>query len=164
MDASKVIIREIRPQELNCLEDFLYEALYQPDKTNPAPRETIKAPTISVYIDHFGTQKDDYCLVAELAGKLIGAVWVRILAGEIKGYGNMDDRTPEFAISLFENYRNLGIGTRLMNAMIDYLRKNQYTQTSLSVNKANYALKLYKNVGFEIVQENEHDYLMLLKL
>ena len=32
MDASKVIIREIQPKGLCCLEDFLYEALYQPTK------------------------------------------------------------------------------------------------------------------------------------
>jgi len=163
MNVDKVTIREILPQELIHLKNFLYEAIYQPDKTNPVPREVIKIPKVSVYIDNFGKQKDDYCLVAESEGKLIGAVWVRILAGEIKGYGNIDDQTPEFAISLFEEYRNLGIGTRLMNAMIDYLRKNNYAQTSLSVNKENYAVRMYKNIGFEIIEENDEDYLMVLK-
>ena len=164
MKTNEIIIREILPQEIKSLEDFLYEALYQPNKANPIPREVIKNPKISVYIDNFGEQEDDYCLVADLGGKLVGAVWVRILAGEIKGYGNIDEKTPEFAISILENYRNLGIGTQLMKTMIDYLRKNNYEQTSLSVNKENYAVKLYKNVGFEIIKENKDDYLMLLKL
>ena len=51
-----------------------------------------------------------------------------------------------------------------MNKMIEYLREQGYKQTSLSVDKNNYAVKMYKNLGFEVIQENEHDYLMLLKL
>jgi ribosomal protein S18 acetylase RimI-like enzyme len=94
----------------------------------------------------------------------VGAVWVRILSGEIKGYGNIDDKTPEFAISLFKEYRNQGIGSLLMKNMISYLEKNGYKQTSLSVQKENYAFKMYQNFGFRIINENEEDYLMLLKL
>jgi len=109
-------------------------------------------------------KKDDYCLVAECKGKIIGAVWVRILSGDKKGYGYVDDETPEFAISLFKEYRNLGIGTLLMQQMIEHLKKQEYTQTSLSVQKENYAVKMYQKLGFEIISENKEDYLMVLKL
>ncbi|EPY2281678.1 GNAT family N-acetyltransferase [Clostridium sporogenes] len=95
---------------------------------------------------------------------MIGAVWVRILAGKIKGYGNIDNRTPEFAISLLKEYRSQGIGTALMKKMIKYLKEKGYSQTSLGVDKDNYAVKMYKNVGFKIIEEREHDYLMILKL
>ena len=97
-------------------------------------------------------------------GKIIGAVWVRILSGEIKGFGNIDDKTPEFAISLFEEYRGKGIGTNLMQKMIEYLKSNEYKQTSLSVQKENYAVNMYRKLGFEIVEENDEDYIMLLNL
>ncbi len=160
----KVTIREIKPSELGKLEDMLYEAIYQPDETNLIPREILKLPEICVYIDNFGKKKDDYCLVADLNGKIVGAVWTRILSGDIKGYGNIDDETPEFAISLYKEYRNHGIGTKLMTAMIKHLRDSGYKQTSLNVKKDNYAVKLYKNMGFEIVGEDSEDYLMLLKL
>ena len=164
MNTNKITIRKLQPQELPRLEDFLYEAIYQPDKDNHLPREVIKAPQISVYIDNFGKLKDDYCLVADFEGKLIGAVWVRILAGEIKGYGNIDDKTPEFAISVFKEYRNQGIGTLLMLKMIEYLKNTGYAQCSLSVQKANYAAKMYQKLGFEIVKERDEEYLMALKL
>ena len=97
-------------------------------------------------------------------GKIIGAVWVRILSGEIKGFGNIDNETPEFAISLFEEYRGKGIGTNLMRKMIEYLKSNEYKQTSLSVQKENYAANMYRKLGFEIVEENDEDYIMLLNL
>ncbi|MFT5512893.1 MAG: ribosomal protein S18 acetylase RimI-like enzyme [Bacteroidia bacterium] len=67
---------------------------------------------------------------------------VRILADEIKGFGNVDEKTPEFAISLYKEYRHRGIGTLLTEKMISYLREAGYSQTSLSVQKKNYALNL----------------------
>lgn len=161
---NNVIIREIRQDEIPKLEDMLYEAIYQPDESNLIPRSILQIPEINIYIKDFGTLKDDYGLVADLDGEIIGAVWIRILSGKIKGYGNIDGKTPEFAISLFKEYRNRGIGTLLMTHMIDYLRKKGYKQASLNVKKENYAVKLYQKVGFEIIDENEEDFLMILKL
>ena len=117
------------------LDDLLYEAVYVPDGMEPFPRDIIKIPEINAYINGFGSQKDDHCLVAELNETIIGAVWVRILSGKIKGYGYVDDETPEFAISLFKEYRNLGIGTLLMQKMIEHLDEYGNAQTSLSVKK-----------------------------
>lgn len=160
----EIIIREIQKNEIDKLEDMLYEAVYQADENNLIPRDVIKIPQVYAYIDDFGKSKDDYCFVADLNGRIIGAVWVRIIAGKIKGYGNVDDKTPEFAIPLFKEYRNKGIGTKMMGGMINYLQKSGYEQTSLSVKKENYAVELYKKFGFEIIEENNEDYLMLLKL
>ena len=160
----KVNIREIRTEELGVLDDMLYESIFQPEGCVPVPRHITQIPEINVYIDGFGSRKDDYCLVAEADGRIVGAVWVRILADEIKGYGNIDDRTPEFAVSLLKEYRKRGIGTQLMQQMIEYLKEKGYAQTSLSVQKKNYAARMYQKLGFEIVRENEEDYLMVMKL
>ena len=124
--SNNITIREIKKSELGILEDVLYEAIYQPDKNNLIPRSVLNIPEVNAYIGNFGKKNDDYCLVADFAEKIIGAVWVRIISGDIKGYGYVDDHTPEFAISLFEEYRNQGVGSRLMTAMIDYLRKSGY--------------------------------------
>ena len=48
--------------------------------------------------------------------------------------------------------------------MLLLLKENGYTQASLAVQKINYAVKMYKNVGFEIVNENEDEYIMVCKL
>jgi ribosomal protein S18 acetylase RimI-like enzyme len=161
---SKITIREIRKNEIGKLEDMLYEAIYQTDELNPIPRSVLNIPEVNAYIKDFGKLKHDYCLVADLNGKIIGAVWVRVISGAVRGYGYIDDETPEFALSLFNEYRDKGIGTELMKRMIEYLREKGYKQTSLSVQKENHAVKLYKNLGFEIIAEDDEDYLMLLKL
>lgn len=91
-------------------------------------------------------------------------MWVRIIAGDIKGYGNVDDETPEFSVSLFKEYRNRGIGTALMNKMINQLRERGYSQASLSVQKANRAAKLYKKPRFEVIGDENDEYLMIVNL
>ena len=79
-------------------------------------------------------------------------------------YGHIDDETPSFAISLYKEYRNKGIGTALMKEMLIRLKKEGYKQASLAVQKKNYAVKMYEKVGFEIYDENDEEYIMLCKL
>lgn len=153
-------IRSIHKEELSLLEDFLYEAIFQRDENNLLPRTVIWEPELKVYIDGFG-RPDDHCLVAEIDGKVVGAVWTRILSGDIKGFGAVDKHTPEFAISMYKEYRGMGIGTELMRAMLRLLKNCGYKKTSLAVQKDNYAVKMYEAVGFEIIEELEQEYLMI---
>ncbi|MDR0943741.1 MAG: GNAT family N-acetyltransferase [Ruminococcus sp.] len=151
-------IRSIHFDEISVLEDFLYEAIYQPDRNNLVPKSIIEKPELQVYIKDFG-KPDDNCLVAVCDEKTAGAVWTRL----IKGYGFIDEETPEFAIALYSEYRGRGIGTNLMREMLELLRSKGYKQTSLSVHKNNYALKMYKAVGFEVARENDHECFMIYK-
>ena len=79
-------------------------------------------------------------------------------------YGHVDDETPSFAISLLPEYRRQGIGTRMMHGMLALLKEQGYRQASLAVQKANYAVRMYKNVGFEITNENDEEYIMVCRL
>lgn len=157
------IIREIKETEIHLLKDFLYEAIFQRDESNLLPRDVINEPELKVFINDFG-KRDDFCLVAEAEGEVIGAVWTRILSGEVKGFGNLDEYTPEFAISLYKEYRNKGIGTELMKKMLNLLKEQGYKRTSLAVQKDNYAVRMYQNVGFEIIEELKEEYLMVCDL
>jgi len=109
-----------------------------------------------MYTDHFG-QEDDTALVAEIDGKIVGAVWTRI----IHDYDHIDDDTPSLSISLYKQYRGLGIGTELMKHMLVLLKEAGYKKVSLSVQKENYAVNMYRNLGFDIVVDNEQDYIMV---
>ena len=159
----EITIREIEPNEISLLKEILYKSIYRPDTITFIPKSILEKPEMNAYIKDFGCNKDDFCLVADLRDKIIGAVWVRTFSGNIKGYGYFDDNTPVFVIALYKEYRNQGIGTQLMANMIKHLHCNGYKQASLNVKKANYAVKLYKKMGFEIIGESEFDYLMLLK-
>ena len=153
-------IRFISEEEVGVLEDFLYEAIYVPEGESAPPRSIINQPDLQVYISDFGKEKDDIGMVAEADGQIIGAVWVRIM----NDYGHIDNNTPSFAISVYKDYRGLGTGTDLMKEMLRVLKARGYKQASLSVQKANYAVRMYQKVGFQIVDENEEEYIMLCQL
>ena len=154
------IIRDIKETEYPLLEEFLYESIFVPEGVEPPPRSIVNAPELQVYIENFGTQTHDKALAAEMDNKVIGAVWTRIM----DDYGHIDDETPSFAISLYREYRGLGIGTEMMRAMLAILKNCGYKQASLAVQKANYAVKMYRKVGFEIVGENGQEYIMIARI
>jgi len=153
-------IRKMKETEYSLLNDFLYEAIFIPDGMEAPPKNIIAAPELRVYVDHFGMSKDDHALAAETDGKIVGAIWARIM----NDYGHIDDTTPSLAISLYKEYRGRGIGTHLMKEMLSLLRKQGYKQVSLSVQKANYAAKMYRKIGFEIIRETEEEFIMLYSL
>ncbi len=150
-------IRKISEEEVSLLQDFLYEAVFVPEGMSAPPKSIINQPELQVYITDFGKKKDDISLVAEVDKKVVGAVWVRIM----NDYGHIDNDTPSFAVSLYKDYRGFGIGTDLMKEMLRILKDRGYKQASLSVQKANYAVRMYQKTGFEIIDENEEEYIML---
>ena len=104
------IIRSLQKEEVILLKDFLYEAIFLPEGAKPPAREIVERPELRVYTDGFGSQKGDNCLVAEIGGRVVGAVWTRIM----EDYGHIDNDIPSFAISLYQEYRGQGIGTELI--------------------------------------------------
>ena len=156
----KYIIREINQTEYSILDDFLYEAIFIPDGSQPPERSIINLPELQVYVADFGKEKDDICFLAEVKGKVVGAVWVRVM----NDYGHIEDGVPSFAISLYKEYRGYGIGTALMRRMLCELKQRGYEKASLSVQKANYAVQMYLKVGFEILNEHEEEYIMVCNL
>ena len=142
------------------LNDFLYEAIYIPDGVAPPPRSIILNDDLQVYVRDFGMQPDDRCLVAEVEGRVAGAVWTRIM----KDYGHVADDIPSLAISLYKEYRNQGIGSDLLGQMLQLLRQDGYHKVSLSVQKENYAAGMYLKAGFEIWKETLEEYIMVCNL
>lgn len=88
-------------------------AIFIPEGMEKPQKSIIEQPEFQVYIADFG-KADDWCLVAEAKEKIVGTVWVRIM----NDYGHIDDKMPSLAISLYEEYRHLGLGTALMRAML----------------------------------------------
>mgnify|MGYP000721031790 CR=1 FL=1 len=153
-------IRTISEGEESLLQDFLYQAVFVPEGVPAPPKSIISQPELQIYITGFGTKKDDIGLVAEVNKKAVGAVWVRIM----NDYGHIDDKTPSLAISLYKKYRGQGIGSSLIKEMLSLLQVHGYKHVSLSVQKANYAAKLYQKIGFRIIKEIGDEWIMTYNL
>ena len=159
-DPMQYTIREIRTSEYGLLRDFLYEAIFIPEGCEAPDRSILDLPELQVYIKDFGSRPSDKCLIAESDGRPLGAVWCRIM----DDYGHIDDETPSLAISLYKEYRGLGIGTALMHRMMDLLRESGFTRVSLSVQKANPAVNLYRKLGFKTISSTTEELIMLAEL
>jgi GNAT superfamily N-acetyltransferase len=158
-------VRVMRESDYVCLPEFLYQAIFIPEGVEPPPRSVINAPEIFIYIKDFGTNPGDLGVVAEQNGQVICAAWTRI----ISAYGHVNSETPELAISILPEFRGYGIGTKLMKRLFAVLREHGYSQTSLSVQKDNPAVRFYQRLGYEVVGDKldhagHEDFLMLKDL
>ena len=150
-------IRELSTDERDVLETFLYQAIFIPEGITPPPFEIIKQPELQVYIKGFKEQDGDICLVTECDSKIVGAVWVRIM----NDYGHVSDDIPSLAISLLPEYRGKGIGTALMKSMQEMISRQGYKGISLSVQKQNYAAKMYRKLGFKTIEDKDEELIMV---
>ncbi len=155
-----MIIRAIKENEIVQMEGFLYDALFVAEGELPFAYDIIYKPELQVYIKSFGSRPSDICLVADINGQLVGAVWGRIM----NDYGHVDDLTPSLCISIKEGYRGKGIGTKLMSEIENRYRMLGYSQLSLSCQKANRAVGLYKRLGYRVIEDKGDEYIMVLRL
>ena len=97
----------------------------------------------------------------------VGAVWSRLLIGEHKTYGYVDDYTPELAAAVSPEYIGQGIGTTLLNAYLERTGK-LFRAVTLNVRADNPAFRLYERAGFSVIGEivnrvGTRSYTMLIK-
>ena len=149
-------IRDMNPAEFPLLEEFLYEAVFQTTESIPLPRDIVRRPELLIYIEEFGQRRGDVCLCAEADGQVVGAAWARLM----QGFGYLDDETPELAMAVLKPYRGQGIGTALLCTLMERMGKTGFRALSLSVQKSNPALRLYRRAGFCVVRENDEELVM----
>ena len=157
---SNFVIRKLDISEASLLKEFTYMAIYVPHGVKMPPKSIVEQPALKIYYQDFGTEKGDICLVAESDNKIVGAVWTRI----VNDFAHIDDNTPSLAIAVAKESRGKGIGTRLLNDMLTVLKVEGFLSVSLSVQKENYAVKMYEKAGFDVVQNNGEELVMLKKL
>lgn len=149
-------IRSIKKKEIPFLEDMLYQAIFIPEGAPQLDKNVIFIPELYPYIKDFG-KKTDIGLVAEVEGKLVGAIWTRVF----KGYGFFDETTPELSMAISPNFRNKGIGSKLLIAILSKLKNLGYHQVSLSVDNRNFAYQLYQKMGFKDIEIHGYSVLMV---
>ena len=153
----QLLIRPLSPAEYPLLHNFLYEAIFVPPGMRPPSRQVLEQPELKIYTENFGTRKGDQALAAGQRGNIVGVCWCR----EMQDFGHWQEGIPSLAIAVYKPYRARGIGTALLKAMQQKARAGGYAGLSLSVQKINPAVRLYKRVGFQIVSEKNEDYIML---
>lgn len=143
-------IRPLIPSDQLFLWEMLYQSLFVPERGTAFDRSILDQPEITIYVKDWGRPNDTGFVALDENAKPIGAVWLRSLAGNEKGFGYVDDSTPEMGMAVLREYRGMGVGTFLLSHFLRSMDR-EFDQISLSVSEENPAYRLYKRMGFEVV-------------
>lgn len=112
-----------------------------------SPAELIEATGHGYLIAGWG-RFGDVAVVAEVDGRAVGAAWYRGWSEALHSYGYIDDATPEIGLGVEPGYRRQGIATALMTRLIALALERGVPSVSLSVERDNPAVDLYRTLGF----------------
>ncbi|MEJ7638954.1 MAG: GNAT family N-acetyltransferase [Singulisphaera sp.] len=120
------IIRPLISEDEPFLWEMLYQALHVPEGQSAPPREVVRLPELARYVQGWGREGDCGFLASDaITGRPLGAAWLRLPVGENKGYGYIDNDTPELSIAVLPEYRGQSIGTQLLIHLLRRFVGNQ---------------------------------------
>lgn len=97
------------------------------------------------YVAGMEHSRDNVMLVAKESGKIVGTAALSRLPRRMAHRG-------DFCISVAKEYWGKGIGSRLLEAILDFARVNSFEVLDLQVRSDNArAIRLYEKYGFEKV-------------
>lgn len=146
-----VRLRPARADDREFLTDIL-EAAFNWLPGRVLSRERIVGdPEISHYVGEWPRPGDFGAVAEDPRGNPVGACWVRFFDATEPGYGYVADDVPEMTIGVVDGWRGLGIGRRLIRAVLAAARERRIDRVSLSVEDGNRAKALYDSEGFVFV-------------
>jgi ribosomal protein S18 acetylase RimI-like enzyme len=149
------LIRPLTQEDEPILWQMLYEAAQMREEGQLTIQDAKNHPDLAKYVKNWGCVNDIGFVATLLStNQPIGAAWLRLMTGENKGYGYIDDQTPELVIGILSAYRNQGMGTQLLTHLLT-AAKGLYPAISLTVRESNPALHLYKRFGWKIIEGSE---------
>jgi len=155
-------LRPARADDLPFLEDMLLASMDWRDDGAMTRERMLATPEIAHYVAGW-PRGGDVGVVAEVHGDLVGAAWARLFADDDRGYGFVAADVPELGMALVPTARGLGLGRRMLVALVDAVRASGAPAVSLSVEDGNdRARALYASLGFVPVgREGGSDVLLL---
>ena len=154
-----MVVRRGGPQDVRFLRDMLHHAYYWKERNpdaGPGP--------VALYVKAWG-RRGDTAVIAIDNGFPVGAAWYRLFSARQPGYGFVDERTPELAIAVVPSARGRGVGSALLDALLERARAEGHEAISLAVDRDNAgAIALYERHGFERTAESEDTHTMVARL
>lgn len=160
-----VLLREAQQSDIPFLQRMHYEAVFwRAGPGRPSFEEALAHPELSNAVADWGERDGDTAVIATVDSSPVGAACYRYWTKSNFINGYLDDRTPVLVIGVHDDYRRQGIGTLMIEWLIDRASRQAIQQLSLNVAKDNHALNLYRQQGFLEHTDNGNALLMVRKL
>lgn len=142
-----VHVRPSAGADARFLEQMLaFAADWQPGVQVRPVDELLREPSLAHYVSGW-PRVGDFGVVA-VAERPVGGAWWRYFTRDDPGFGFVDEQTPEVSIGVVPAERGHGIGTLLLDALIEEARHRSVRVLCLSVEVENPAARLYERLGF----------------
>ncbi len=126
------------------------------------PLDVLADPALAPYVAGW-PRPGDLGVVAEDAGRPVGAAWARLFPPDAPAYGFVRADVPELAIATVPDRRGTGLGGALLRELVAVAAAAGVPGLSLSVHRDNPALRLYERHGFVRVGRLGESHTMLLE-
>lgn len=148
-------IRRAGPDDAPFLAQMVVEAVNWLPGRDWSRERILSDPSLAHYVSGW-MRPDDLGLVAvDAAGQPVGAAWLRYLTAADPGFGYVADDVPELTIGVVPGWRGQGVGRALLRELLAGAREAGVRAVSLSVERANFAARLYAAEGFRAVESFE---------
>ena len=135
---------------------FLADMLVEASNWNPVrarPRVTVlEDPKVSRYVAGWMRPRDFGQVAVDAHGVPVGACWGRIFPADAPGYGFVAVGVPELTLGVNAQWRARGVGRALLHAVALQAAEGGFARLSLSVERANFAQRLYVSEGYVTVE------------
>src|SRR5438309_310439 len=148
-------IRQAESGDATFLADMLVEASnWSPMRVRPRV-ELLADPKVVRYLRGWKRPGDDGVVAVDDQDEPVGACWYRVLPKEEAGYGWVASGVPELTLGVRPIHRARGVGRALLRAACESAARQGHQRISLSVERANFAQRLYASEGFVTLESGE---------
>jgi GNAT superfamily N-acetyltransferase len=147
------VIRRGNRQDVRFLKDMLRHAFYWRSSTG------VEDASLWRYVSGWG-RRGDMSVIALEGGFPVGAAWFRLFTRDEPGFGFVDEQVPEVAIAVVPSRRGRGIGSELLDELIEVAKEQGYGALSLSVAAESPAMHVFEKEGFETVEQTDGSWTM----
>jgi ribosomal protein S18 acetylase RimI-like enzyme len=158
-------LRTSRDTDQGFMREMLYEAVYwRPNPNKPSIEAGLADPGVRDALADWGKRAGDTAVIALVDDVPAGAAWYRTYDDENNIRGYIEESIPVIVIAVDKNYRQSGIGVKMLGWLIDHARKTGIEKISLMVSKDNHAIRLYQKCGFQEYEDTGDSLIMLREL
>lgn len=148
-------IRQANGDDARILSDMLVEAANW-NFARPRPRVTVlEDPAVLRYVAGWKRPGDFGCVAEDAHGAAVGACWARLFPADAPGSGFVAVGVPELTLGVNPQWRAQGVGRALLQALGREAVASGAARLSLSVDRGNFAQRLYVSEGYVTVGSRE---------
>jgi len=157
-------IREAAAGDVRVLTDMVVEAANWDARRSRTRSAVLADPLHSRYVRGWRRPGDAGSLALDAEGAPIGACWYRLFPADAPGFGFVAAGVPELILGVGAIHRAQGVGRQLLRAAVAQARVAGHQRVSLSVERSNHAVALYRTEGFATLSRSGFRDTMVLNL